>query len=116
MGAAAQHESRLDPLSGARQQKLLDAAGTVLPSELLGRDTCVLEDARVGNELARGRGSHRIEVRHRLRRRLDGSLARTLSPRVLHDALLCGTKSDHGRRGDREREHNGQCRLAALVA
>lgn len=116
MGVAAQHESRLDPLTVAHQLDLLDAAATVLSCELLGRDSCGLEDPRIEHELSCSSGSRRVVVRYRLRRRLHRGLTRTLSPRAENDALPCGTKTDHGGRRDRQCEHDGQSRLAAFVA
>lgn len=116
VGVAGQYKSRLDPRTVAHEPDLLDAAASVFPSEFFGRDSCALEDARVGDKLPCGGRARRVEVRDRLRRRLYRGLARTLRPRANDDAVLSGAKPDHGSRRDGEREHNGQSGLAPFVA
>lgn len=116
MGVASQDESRLDPRAVADQLDLLDAAAAVLTGELLGRDACALQNARVDDELSRRGGPDRVAIRDRLRRRLNRGLTRTLSPGAHEDALLSSAKTDHGRGRDGEREHDGQGGLAPCVA
>jgi hypothetical protein len=116
MGVASQHQSDLDSLAVAGQLDLLDAPDTVLPSKLLGSGACTFDDTWVGNDLWCGRASHHVEVRHRLRRRLDSGLTRPLRPRGQNDALLRRAKTDHGSRCDRERKYDRQRRLTAFVA
>jgi hypothetical protein len=111
-----EHESRFDPWTVAREPNLFDPADTVLPGELFGRDSCVLHDAWVDDELSCGSGTRRVDVRDRLCRRLHRGLPRTLGTRVNDDALLCGTETDHGSCRDGEREHDGQRGLASFVA
>jgi hypothetical protein len=116
MGAAAKQESDFDSLAVAAQLDPLDAAATVLPSELLGRDTCAFHNAGIGDQLSCGCAPHHVEVRDRLRRRLDSGLARTLCPRTQNNALLRCTKTDHGSRRDHQCKYGGHRRLAAFVA
>ncbi len=73
-----QYEPRFDPIADARELYPLDAAATVLPGELLRRDSRGLEHARIAYELPCRRWARRVDVRHRLRRRLDGRLAGAL--------------------------------------
>ena len=113
---AGEHESRLDPWTVAREANLFDAAATVLPGELFGRGSCVLYDARIGDELLCRSGMRRVDVRDRLRRRLHRGLAGTLGTRVKDDALLSRTETDHGGCRDRKGEHDGQRGLASFVA
>lgn len=111
-----EHEPRLDAATVAHQLDLLDAAGTVLVGELFGRGPCALHDVWIDDQLLRGIGMGRVEVRDRLRRRLHRGLTGTLSTRVDDDALLGGPKPDHGRSRDGEREDDGQQGLASFVA
>ena len=110
-----QHESRLDPLACADEPQLFDAAHAVLASKLFGRDSSCVQNVRIGDELSRPGRVSRVEVGHRLRRRLDGGLTSPLSTRHRHDALLCGAKTDYRCSRDREREDSDQDRLTALV-
>ncbi len=110
-----QHESGLDPLACANELQLLDPARAVLASELFGRDSSCVENVRIGDERSRRSRVSRVEVGHRLRRRLDGGLTCPLSTRYRHDALLCSAKTDYRCRRDSKREYSDQDRLTALV-
>ena len=111
----AKHEPRLDPLAGAQQLDLLDAVATVLPGELFRSDASCFDYARVDDELSRRGRSRRIEIRHSLRGRLDGGFTGTLRSRAGDDAVLRSPNADHGGGREREREHDGQQRLAVFV-
>jgi hypothetical protein len=115
MRIAAQHESSFDPITCARELDSLHAVATVLAREILGRDSCCFDDARIEHKLSRRGRSRRVEIGNRLRGGLDGCLARALHASVQDDALLSGAKSHDRGRSDPERKDNGQDRLTALV-
>src|SRR5438552_17005357 len=94
MRVAAQHEPRFDPIADAREPDLLDAAATVLVCEFFGRDSSCFEDARIPHELLCRGGPRRVYIRHRLRGRFDGGLARTLGAGASTDAVLTVANAD----------------------
>ena len=84
--------------------------------ELFGRDSSCFEDARIPHELLCRGGARRVDIRHRLRGRFDGGLARTLGAGASDDAVLSGAKADDRGGRDSERKHEDQNGLAAFVA